>query len=98
MKPEVELVYFRGCPHVEAARQALRAAFAAMGVTPEWKEWDQECPEVPARIQGYSSPTVLIGGRDVQGGTAGADGWACRADGPPSMEQIRSSLAAMLNT
>ena len=98
MKPEVELVYFRGCPNVEAARQALRAAFAAMGVTPEWKEWDQECPDVPARIQGYSSPTVLIGGRDVQGGTAGTEGRACRADGPPSTEQICSSLAAMLNT
>ena len=98
MKPEVELVYFRGCLYVEAARQALRATFAAMGVTPEWKEWDQERPGVPTRIQGYGSPTVLIAGRDVQGGTAGTDGRACRADGPPSMEQTCSSLAAMLNT
>ena len=98
MKPEVELVYFRGCPYVEAARQALRTAFAAMGATPEWKEWDQEWPGVPTRVQGYGSPTVLIGGRDVQGGTAGTEGRACRADGPPSMEQICSSLTAMLNT
>jgi len=93
MKPTVELVYFKGCPHVEAARRALRGALTAMGFTPEWEEWDQEDPEAPARVQGYGSPTVLIGGQDVRGGSGGAGGRACRADGPLSIEEIRGALA-----
>lgn len=95
MKPTVELIYFRGCPRVDAARQALRDAFAAMGFTPEWEEWDQESPAAPARVQEYGSPTVLIGGQDVRGGGAGVKGGgrACRADGPPSIEEIRRALA-----
>ena len=93
MKAAVELIYFKGCPRVEEARQALRAALAAMGFTPEWDEWDQESPEAPARVQGYGSPTVLIGGQDVRRGGTGVGGRACRADGPPSIEEIRRSLA-----
>lgn len=94
MKPTVELIYFRGCPRLEVARQALRDALVAMGFTPEWEEWDQENPAVPARVRGYGSPTVLIGGQDVRGGNAGVkgEGRACRADGPPSIEEIRRAL------
>jgi hypothetical protein len=93
VKPTVELVYFKGCPHVEAARQALRSALAAMEYTPEWEEWDQESPQAPARVRGWGSPTVLIGGRDVRGGGGGVGGLACRADGPPSIEEICWALA-----
>ncbi len=93
MKAAVELVYFKGCPRVEAARQALRAALGAMGFAPEWEEWDQESPQAPARVQGYGSPTVLVGGQDVRGESGGAGGRACRADGPPSIEEIRRALA-----
>jgi hypothetical protein len=35
MTPTVELVFFQGCPHVEAARQALQAALDALGLRPE---------------------------------------------------------------
>jgi hypothetical protein len=93
MKAAVELVYFKGCPHVEAARETLRVALGAMGFAPEWEEWDQESPQSPARVQGYGSPTVLIGGQDVRGGSAEGGGRACRADGPPSIEEIRRALA-----
>jgi hypothetical protein len=92
MKATVELVYFKGCPKVEAAREALRNALTAMGFSPEWEEWDQESPQAPARVQGYGSPTVLIGGQDVRGGGIGTGGRACRADGPPSIEEIRRAL------
>ena len=94
MKPVVELVYFKGCPHVDMARAALRAALLAMGFPPEWREWDQENPDIPARLQAYGSPTVLVGDHDVRGESPPSTGRACRVDGLPSVEEIRWALAA----
>ena len=88
---EVELVYFTGCPHVEAARQAIRGALALEQLPPVWREWDQHDPATPARVQRYGSPTVLVGGRDVTG-AARADAAACRADGIPAQETIRAAV------
>ena len=93
MNVTVELVYFGACPNVGSARQALGDALRAMGFPPEWQEWDQENPRAPDRVRGYGSPTVLVGGRDVRGGSPGSEGLACRADGPPSVEEIRRALA-----
>ena len=93
MTPTVELIYFEGCPHVERARHALRSALGQAGLPPEWKEWDQESGEAPARVQGYGSPTVLIGGLDVRGWGPGADARSCRVEGSPSTEEIRRGLA-----
>ncbi len=93
MNPAAELVYFRGCPHVAAARKALHDALTATGFAPDWQEWDQENPRTPVRVRGYGSPTVLVGGRDVRGGSAGSEGLACRADGPPSVDEIRRALS-----
>jgi hypothetical protein len=92
MNVTVELVYFGACPNVGSARQALGDVLRSMGLPPEWQEWDQGDPHTPTRVRGYGSPTVLIGGRDVRGGSPGSDGLACRADGPPSMEEIRRAL------
>lgn len=86
--PEVELVYFGGCPHVEAAREVLRAALEAAGLPPEWREWDQEAAEAPERVQRYGSPTILVGGKDVLKGAPGVGGRACRVDGLPSAEAV----------
>ena len=94
MTPDVELVYFEGCPHVEAARAALRAALLVMGFAPEWKEWDQDDPKTPARVQRYGSPTVLVGDREVRGASPQSTGRGCSIDGPPSVEEIRRALAA----
>ncbi len=92
MEPNVELVYFGSCPNVGLARQALEDAFRSLGLAPGWQEWDEENPATPARVRGYGSPTVLIGGRDVRGGSAGSEGLACRADGAPSADEIRRAF------
>ena len=92
--PPIELVYFTGCPHVEQARTALRAALKAAGLPAEWREWDQARPETPEHVLGYGSPTVLIGGVDVTGKSPANSGRACRADGIPPAATIAAALAA----
>jgi len=93
MEPIVELVYFGSCPNVGLARQALKDALSSLGLFSSWQEWDLEHRTAPARVRGYGSPTVLIGGRDVRGGSPASEGLACRADGAPSADEIRRALA-----
>ena len=92
--PTVELVYFAGCPHVEAARAALRRALTTAGLAPAWQEWDQGSSDAPARVQGLGSPTILVAGRDVTGVGVTSGGLACRADAIPSSETIAAALAS----
>lgn len=88
----VELIYFEGCPNLAAARANLRTALEAHGTEAEVREWKQGDPEAPDYVEGYASPTVLVDGRDVAGGTTAA-GRSCRAEGAPSVEAIRRALA-----
>ena len=88
---DVELVYFTGCPHVEAARCAIRGALALEQMPLVWLEWNQEDSATPTRVQRFASPTVLVGGRDVTGAYEG-DAHACRADGIPAAETIRAAV------
>lgn len=73
----IELLYFPGCPHVEAARTQLRRAFEATGLEASWTEHDVTSPNAPAAFQGYGSPTILIDGVDVTGAPKG-EGASCR--------------------
>ena len=100
MKTRIELVYFQGCPHVEAARSAIREALSAMAMPLEWVEWDRGDDSTPQALRQYGSPTVLVNRRDVV--PAQSDGNCCRVysgrDGmqaAPSVESICSALAAI---
>lgn len=98
--PRVELLYFTGCPQVDAARQALRAALEAEGLAPAWQEWNGDDARTPADRRGYGSPTVLVDGRDVATAPAAGDrccriyreGAALR--GAPGAATIRAALRA----
>ena len=90
--PRIELIFFRGCPHADAAREALRTALKGMGLPIQWYEWDQARSDTPSHLQGYGSPTVLVGGRDVTGAERQNGGRACRADGAPSYQMIVAAL------
>ena len=92
MKPRVELVYLTGCPHVEAARQRLRMALQAAGWPIKWREWNSASPDTPDEVRGFGSPTILVDGRDVTGGTPGA-GMGCAVAGAPPVETIAMALA-----
>lgn len=88
----VELVYFQSCPHAAEARSRLRRALESCRLPPVWREWDLEAGDVPSRLMGYASPTVLVNGRDVAGdGNPGA-GLRCAAAGPPTIEAIVAAI------
>ncbi|MGH8428259.1 MAG: thioredoxin family protein [Gammaproteobacteria bacterium] len=95
--PRVELVYFAGCPHVAAARDALREALAAEELQPEWTEWNCDDEATPGALRRYGSPTVVVDGRDVM--PVPSDAKCCRVypgdaglRSAPAVEMIRAAL------
>ncbi|HKI96119.1 MAG TPA: hypothetical protein VJ992_12605 [Gemmatimonadales bacterium] len=90
---KVELIYFQGCPHVAEARANLAVALERAQLKAPVREWDRDDPAAPPYTRQYPSPTVLVNGRDVSGGAAGAGGASCRAAGAPSVERIHEALA-----
>jgi hypothetical protein len=86
---QIDLVYFEGCPHVEAARVNLRRALA--GTALDWREWNLDAPETPERFRGLPSPTVLVAG-EIVGGAVEGSGRACRVGGAPTIALIAGAL------
>jgi mercuric ion transport protein len=75
---KVQLLYFRGCPHVDEARQVLRAALAACGLADvAVEELDVEAATTPTDFRHWGSPTILVNGADVAGEEA-PSGVSCR--------------------
>ncbi len=92
--PQIELVYFEGCPNALKARENIRAAVAEAFAQPiEWAEWDLMAESTPEDFKRYGSPTVLVDGHDVIGDGPGNVAMACRADGAPSIEAIAAKLS-----
>ena len=92
MTLQVELVHFTGCPNAARARENLRQALEVAGLGTGWEEWDLTGAATPPRVQGYGSPTVLVNGRDVTGGTPEGSAMSCRADGAPAVSVILGAL------
>lgn len=91
--PQIELVYFEGCPNALKARENIRAAVAEAFADPiEWAEWDLMAESTPEDFKRYGSPTVLVDGHDVTGDGPGNNAMACRADGAPSVQAITERL------
>ncbi len=97
----IELVWEPTCPHVEAARDVLRAALAAVGLPATWTEWRIGGGDLPEHARGFGSPTILINGVDVIGQTASESDACCRVypgpkglAGVPDVEVVVSGLRA----
>jgi len=75
---KVELIYDADCPNVTAARTALEQACGALGLPPEWTEWERSDPKAPGYAARLGSPTVLVDGQDVAGPGGSGDGKCCR--------------------
>jgi hypothetical protein len=91
---KIELVFFDGCPHTEQARARLREAFSQVGLPAAWAECDALGEGTPDRYRHLPSPTVLVDGVDVTGGSAGG-GASCAMSGGPTTVQIINALRAL---
>lgn len=90
---QIDLVYFAGCPHVDAARQRLQEVLASLGASAEWTEWNTADAAPPQHFRDYSSPTVLVNGVDVERKSP-AGGAGCAVGGGPSVAALRGALTA----
>ncbi len=95
----VELIYERTCPNIEAARTRLVQAFHRLRLPARWHEWEVSRPETPDYARQYGSPTILVDGKDVSEEVNQANGNSCRlyATGTgyepvPAVEQIAGAL------
>ena len=92
---KIQLLHFRGCPNVDAARSALRDALAAERIDAPIEELDVEASDAPTWARGWGSPTILIDGKDVAGQEpSGSTSCRLYAGGAPSVEAIRARIAA----
>jgi len=94
----IQLLYFVGCPHVDATRRVLRAALEEAGVGEVVvEEFDVESPSTPPELRGWGSPTILIDGMDLAGERL-PSGLSCRlynaegSAGVPSQKLIEERL------
>lgn len=74
----VELIYEKTCPNIEAARTRLVQAFHRAHIPPKWCEWEVTQSDTPDYARGYGSPTILVEGNDVSGEHNQAGGNSCR--------------------
>lgn len=94
---KIELVYFEGCPNVMAARENLRKACKEIGLKADWLEWDQNDEATPAHAKTFGSPSILVNGKDVAGGSdSGCAEQSCRlyegGQNAPDLETIKAAL------
>jgi hypothetical protein len=100
--PDVELLWWEGCPSTEAALAELRAALADVGLGAVDVRVTEIKTDADAEAAGFiGSPTILIDGDDL---VPAADGeiaaWSCRVyqrrDGRvspiPDPEDMREAL------
>jgi hypothetical protein len=66
--PHVEILYFNGCPNYAHARELVRLAAAELGVEAQIELVEIEDPDRAPALRFLGSPTVRVGGHDVEPG------------------------------
>jgi len=98
--PTIDLVYFDGCPHVDAARTLLHTTLAGLGRETTWREWSTDDPALPGYAAGYGSPSIFVAGREVTGEPPSDSPACCRRyeagpfgeRGTPSAERVAAAI------
>jgi hypothetical protein len=100
--PSVELLYFEGCPNVEATRALVQRVAADEGITPDVR-LVEVAPNDAERLRFLGSPSVRVNGHDVEPGAGKRETFvfACRVYrtplglvGQPAQEWVRAALTA----
>lgn len=95
--PKIQLLYFPGCPNVEATKEALSTALGNLSIADtEVEDVNVHDPKTSENLKNYPSPSILVNGRDIEGydptGTA-----ACRIydgkGGVPEVEKITKAIS-----
>ncbi len=98
--PTVELLYFEGCPNVEAARALVQRVAADEGITPDLRLVEVTAKDAE-RLRFLGSPSVRVDGHDVEPGADKREKFvfACRVYrtplglvGQPAQEWVRAAL------
>jgi hypothetical protein len=67
MAPQVELLWWEGCPSSEAAHELVRRTMAEAGMDPDSLRSIEIDTDGAAEREGFvGSPTVRVDGRDIQ--------------------------------
>ena len=79
-KPLVEILYFDGCPNHEPALALVERLSRELGIEPELRLVNVRDQLAAARLRFLGSPTVRVGGHDVDPRTEERDDYAlsCR--------------------
>jgi hypothetical protein len=99
--PDVELLWWEGCPSTEEALTILREEMAALGLDPERIDVREIATDADAQREAFAgSPTIRVDGTDVQPVPHEPIGLNCRvyrlADGRispvPDPAEVRQTL------
>lgn len=103
MAPQtVELLYFDGCPNIDAARRLVERVAVEEHLDIELRLVDVVADDVE-RVRFLGSPSVRVGGHDVEPGADERETFlfGCRVyrtnagfSGTPSEEWVRTALTA----
>ena len=100
-RPQVEILYFDGCPNHEGARELMERVSHALGVEPELGLVNVPDAETARRLRFLGSPTIRVGGVDVDPGASERDEYdlSCRVyrtrrglAGLPDEDWVRNAL------
>jgi hypothetical protein len=90
---KIEVLYFDGCPHHEQTLATVRRIASELAVDADIERVRVADAEDAERLRFLGSPTVRVGGRDVEpkADARGQYALACRI--PPREEWLRAALA-----
>ncbi len=100
-RPLVEILYFSGCPNHEPAVALVERLSSELGLQPELRLVDVADEQAARRLRFLGSPTIRVGGVDVDPDAAGRDDYAlsCRLfrtsagiSGQPDPRWVREAL------
>lgn len=99
--PLVEILYFDGCPNHRAAVALVERVSRELGIEPDLRMVNVRDQEEAQRLRFLGSPTIRVGGADVDPQTAERDDYAlsCRVfqteagfSGQPDERWVRDAL------